>query len=128
MYTSVFPAYSALNAIHFPSGEKCGLDVCPWKLVTRRAMPPARSTIQMLLAYANAIWVALTVGVRSKRVGAPLGAAASTINRRSASKARRRESNRKAGLNIGLSSGKVWQHLYHKQASEPSVLGLIIRT
>jgi hypothetical protein len=77
-------------------------------------MPPARSTIQMLLAYANAIWVALTVGVRSKRVGAPFGVAASAINRRSASKARRRESNRKAGLDIGLSSGKVWQHLYHE--------------
>ena len=28
-YTSVLPAYSALNAISFPSGEKCGDDVRP---------------------------------------------------------------------------------------------------
>src|SRR2546426_1095210 len=28
-YTSRLPAYSPLKAIHFPSGEKCGLDVCP---------------------------------------------------------------------------------------------------
>src|SRR5947208_8927195 len=31
-------------------------------------MPPARGTIQMFCAYANAICVALTVGVRNKRV------------------------------------------------------------
>ena len=49
-YTSVLPEYSPLNAIHFPSGEKCGLVVSPWKLVRRRATPPARSTLQMLLA------------------------------------------------------------------------------
>src|SRR5579871_1341498 len=52
----------------FPSGEKCGLVVWPWKLVSRRAVPPARSTIHILFAYANAICVALTVGVRSMRV------------------------------------------------------------
>ena len=49
-YTSTFPAYSALNAIDLPSGEKCGFDDSPWKLVSRRAVPPARSTIQMLFA------------------------------------------------------------------------------
>src|SRR5262249_10671014 len=75
-YTSVLPAYSPLNAIQFPSGEKCGFEVWPWKLVSRRALPPARSTTQMLLAYANAICVALTVGVRNSRVGPPL---ASTV-------------------------------------------------
>src|SRR5262245_27632446 len=69
-YTSVLPLYSALNAIHLPSGENFGFVVAPWKLVSRRAMPPARSTVQMLLAYANATCVALTVGVRSSRVGA----------------------------------------------------------
>src|SRR3970282_763342 len=41
-YTSVLPAYSALNAIHCPSGEKCGFEVWPWKLVSRRATPPFR--------------------------------------------------------------------------------------
>src|SRR4051794_25668051 len=49
-YTSRLPAYSALNAIHFPSGEKCGFDVTPWKLVMRRALPPLRGTVQMLFA------------------------------------------------------------------------------
>src|SRR5688500_11557414 len=28
-YTSKLPAYSPLKAIHLPSGEKCGLTVCP---------------------------------------------------------------------------------------------------
>ncbi len=28
-YTSVLPAYSPLNAIERPSGEKCGFVVCP---------------------------------------------------------------------------------------------------
>ena len=55
----------SLNAISDPSGENFGLVVVPWKLVTRRAMPPARGTIQMLLAYANAICVVLTVGWRT---------------------------------------------------------------
>src|SRR5262245_28786147 len=64
-YTSRLPAYSPLNAIHLPSGEKRGLPACPWKLVSRRASPPARGTIQMFCAYANAICVALTVGERS---------------------------------------------------------------
>src|ERR1700741_4471325 len=49
-YTSRLPAYSPLNAINFPSGEKCGFEVCPWKLVMRRAMPPARGTVQMFWA------------------------------------------------------------------------------
>src|SRR3954466_4653117 len=49
-YTSTLPAYSPLNAIDLPSGEKCGLVVWPAKLVRRRALPPARSTVQMLLA------------------------------------------------------------------------------
>src|SRR4051812_5991269 len=62
-YTSVLPPYSALNATIFPSGEKCGLFSLP-ALVSRLAEPPARSTIQMLPAYANAMFVALTVGVR----------------------------------------------------------------
>src|SRR5579872_2148463 len=70
-YTSTLPAYSPLNAIHFPSGEKCGFVVRPWKLVRRRATPPPRSTTQMLLAYANAICVVLTVGVRSMRMVDP---------------------------------------------------------
>src|SRR5215831_7438034 len=34
-------------------------------------MPPARSTVQMLLAYAKAIWDALTVGIRRSFVGSP---------------------------------------------------------
>ena len=62
------PAYSPLKAIHLPSGEKRGLSVWPWKLVRRRAVPPARSTIQMLLAYAKAMCDALTVGCRNRRV------------------------------------------------------------
>src|SRR5215831_11611278 len=37
-------------------------------------MPPARSTVQMLLAYAKAIWDALTVGIRSSFVGSPSAA------------------------------------------------------
>jgi hypothetical protein len=61
------------------SGEKLGFDVCPWKLVRRRASPPVRSTTQMLLAYANATCVALTDGDRSIRVGSsPLGDALTT--------------------------------------------------
>src|SRR5262252_7999165 len=71
-YTSRLPAYSPLNATHLPSGEKRGLPACPWKLVSRRASPPARGTIQMFWAYANAIYVALTVGERSIIVG-PVG-------------------------------------------------------
>src|SRR5215467_322106 len=70
----MLPAYSPLNAIHLPSGEKCGFVVCPWKLVIRRAMPPERSTVQMLFAYANAICDALTVGIRSSFVGSPSAA------------------------------------------------------
>jgi hypothetical protein len=50
MYTSKLPAYSPLKAIHLPSGEKCGLVVCPWKLVRRRALPPLRGTTQILFA------------------------------------------------------------------------------
>src|SRR4051812_10562798 len=49
-YTSTLPAYSALKAIDLPSGEKWGFDDSPGKLVRRRAMPPARSTVQILLA------------------------------------------------------------------------------
>src|SRR4051812_42068371 len=54
-YTFVFPLYSALNATHLPSGDRCGCSVCPPKLVSRLADPPARGTIQMLFAYANEI-------------------------------------------------------------------------
>src|SRR5262249_43125277 len=79
-YTSLFPAYSPLKAIHFPSGEKCGLAVCPWKLVIRRAAPPARSTIHILFAYAKAIWVALTLGDRNSRVPVPLAATLFSLN------------------------------------------------
>ena len=64
----MLPPYSALNATHFPSGESFGFCVSPWKLVSRRAVPPARSTIQMLFAYANAMFLSLTVGLRSMRV------------------------------------------------------------
>src|SRR5688572_16930534 len=67
-YTSVLPAYCPLNATCAPSGDSCGFDASPAKLVSRRASPPARSTIQMLPAYANAMCVALIVGVRSRRV------------------------------------------------------------
>src|SRR5262249_10293928 len=49
-YTSRVPAYSPLNAIHLPSGEKRGLPAWPWKLVSRRASPPARGTIQTFWA------------------------------------------------------------------------------
>src|ERR1041385_3312025 len=49
-YTSALPAYSPLNAIHLPSGEKRGFEACPWKLVSLRASPPARGTIQMFCA------------------------------------------------------------------------------
>src|SRR5512138_158443 len=49
-YTSKLPAYSPLKAIHFPSGEKCGFAVCPWKLVSLLAAPPPRATTQMLFA------------------------------------------------------------------------------
>jgi hypothetical protein len=58
------------------SGEKCGLVVCPRKLVRRSAVSRSRATIQMLFAYAIAIWVALTAGVRSNRVGPAAGSAA----------------------------------------------------
>src|SRR5262245_26060491 len=89
-----------------PSGEKCGFDVRPWKLVRRRAIPPARSTVQMLFAYANAIAVALTLGVRSRRVGTPLEMAAGGENMLStrtgrqatAASARRRFMNRPSRL------------------------------
>ena len=50
MYTSMLPAYSPLNAIRFPSGEKRGLLAWPWKLLTRFASPPARGTTQMFCA------------------------------------------------------------------------------
>src|SRR6185437_16860217 len=49
-YTSTLPSYSALNASRRPSGENFGFSVVPWKLVTRRAVPPDRSTVQMLFA------------------------------------------------------------------------------
>src|SRR5256885_15214876 len=52
-YTLVFPLYSALNATHFPSGDKYGFCVWPPKLVSRLAAPPVRGTIQILFAYAN---------------------------------------------------------------------------
>src|SRR5580765_792514 len=77
-YTSTLPAYCALNAISLPSGENFGFSVVPWKLVRRLAAPPARSTVQMLLAYANAICVLLTVGERSMRVCAPASVGAAT--------------------------------------------------
>ena len=64
----MLPPYCPLNATVLPSGEICGLDASPGKLVRRRASPPVRATIQMLPAYANAMWFALTVGVRSSRV------------------------------------------------------------
>src|SRR5689334_13426898 len=54
-YTSTLPPYIALNATMDPSGESLGFEVCPWKLVRRRAAPPSRPTIQILLAYAKAI-------------------------------------------------------------------------
>src|SRR5262249_19989356 len=49
-YTSRLPSYSSLNATQRPSGEKRGLPARPWKLVSRRASPPARGTIQMFWA------------------------------------------------------------------------------
>src|SRR6185369_12226423 len=49
-YTSALPAYSPLNAMRLPSGENLGLLAWPWKLVSRRASPPARGTIQMFWA------------------------------------------------------------------------------
>src|SRR5262245_18702161 len=49
-YASTLPLYSALKAIHFPSGENFGLVVAPWKLVIRRATPPFLSTVHTLLA------------------------------------------------------------------------------
>ena len=49
-YTSTLPPYSPLKATLRPSGENFGFVVWPWKLVSRRAVPPARSTTQMLLA------------------------------------------------------------------------------
>src|SRR5258708_38778503 len=58
MYTSKLPAYSPEKAIHFPSGEKRGFVVWPWKLVTRPATPPARGTTQRFCAYAKAMCVA----------------------------------------------------------------------
>src|SRR5690348_1388928 len=64
-YTFVLPLYSALNATHFPSGDRYGFCVWPPKLVKRLAAPPARGTIQTLLAYANEISVGLTLGERS---------------------------------------------------------------
>jgi hypothetical protein len=45
----VLPLYAALKAMVRPSGENFGFVVVPWKLVSRRAVPPARSTSQMLL-------------------------------------------------------------------------------
>jgi hypothetical protein len=71
----VLPPYSALNATQRPSGDSLGLIVSPWKLVSRRAFPPARSTTQTLLACVNAMCCALTLGMRSSRV-VPAGAAA----------------------------------------------------
>src|SRR5665213_4389242 len=103
----MFPAYSALKAIHVPSGEKCGFDVSPWKLVRRRAMPPARSTVQMLLAYANAIWVALTVGERSRRVCAPFAVTARGASSGSASRETARTVSRLRRIGIGCTSGKA---------------------
>ncbi len=46
-YTSVLPVYWPLNAIHLPSGEIDGLVSSPGEVVSRRAIPPLRSTIQM---------------------------------------------------------------------------------
>ena len=49
-YTDSVPAYFPEKATHRPSGDNFGSAVSPWKLVSRRASPPVRSTIQMLLA------------------------------------------------------------------------------
>src|SRR5690606_21541663 len=68
-YTSVLPPYWALNATVLPSGENAGFVSCPWKLVRRRAAPPSRPTIQMSLPYSNAMCVALSDGLRTRRVG-----------------------------------------------------------
>src|SRR5689334_6958890 len=88
-YTSTFPPYCALNAISLPSGENFGFSVVPRKLVMRRALPPLLSTTQTLFAYANAIWVLLTVGVRSMRVCADsVDAATLAAARRTGSRVR----------------------------------------
>src|SRR3982750_2542297 len=109
-YTSRLPAYSPLNAIHFPSGEKWGFNVCPWKLVKRRALPPERGTVQMLLAYANAICDELTVGVRSNRLCPFTTEAATQQSRQMSDRITDRRQGSAANMNlrrIELSSRKM---------------------
>src|SRR3982751_1451604 len=109
-YTSRLPAYSPLNAIHFPSGEKWGFNVCPWKLVKRRALPPERGTVQILFAYANAICDWLTVGVRRSRLCPLAIEAAAQENRQMSERIAVRRQGSAANMtlhNIELSSRKM---------------------
>ena len=54
-YTSVFPSYWAVNAIHFPSGEKWGRFSAPSLLVNLMASPPFLPTLQRSLAWTKTI-------------------------------------------------------------------------
>src|SRR5262249_26011368 len=60
-YTSSFPSYCPVKAIHFPSGEKYGLLSCP-PVVSWRASPPARDTLHRYPPYTNTISRPLIVG------------------------------------------------------------------
>src|SRR5271170_7192181 len=65
MYTFSLPAYSPVNAIHWPSGEKCGPRLMPGPAVRRIASPPSRLTFHRSLPYMKAMSVRLKVGWRS---------------------------------------------------------------
>src|SRR5580658_5677970 len=57
----MLPSYCPVNAIQFPSGENFGRPSCP-PVVSWRASPPSRGTLQRYPPYANTIWVLLIVG------------------------------------------------------------------
>src|SRR3984957_2409476 len=67
-YTCGDPLRSEVNAIHFPSGEKCGSLSTAGVLVIRTASPPCLPTTQISPPYSKASWVALRLGCRRSRV------------------------------------------------------------
>jgi hypothetical protein len=62
------PDLSELNAIHSPSGEKCGLPSTAGVLVNLRASPPVLGTIQRSPPYSKAICELLMAGCLNIRV------------------------------------------------------------
>ncbi len=78
------------------------------------------STVQMLLAYAKAICVALTVGDLRRRVGRPLAVASSEESHPVVARASEQRATEKRRFDIGVNSGwvdaLVGQHVFYQEA------------